>query len=145
MLSASASPRRASSRRCLRDSDAAEFDVGRAVRVRRDDAGPRERAALADARIDAATSAQSEAPQLRQPADLRGQPSIRSRHPHPDPCAAWLSRWLFLAGFIWAVRSGQFEDTCTPSMRILTEDDNRRTDQLYTNSDSKTQSSTPIP
>lgn len=29
----------------------------------------------------------------------------------------------FLAGFIWAVRSGQFEDTCTPSMRILTEDD----------------------
>jgi cbb3-type cytochrome oxidase maturation protein len=29
---------------------------------------------------------------------------------------------LFLAGFIWAVKSGQFEDTCTPSMRILTED-----------------------
>jgi cbb3-type cytochrome oxidase maturation protein len=28
----------------------------------------------------------------------------------------------FLAGFIWAVKSGQFEDTCTPSMRILTED-----------------------
>ena len=28
----------------------------------------------------------------------------------------------FLAGFIWAVRSGQFEDTCTPSMRILTDD-----------------------
>jgi cbb3-type cytochrome oxidase maturation protein len=28
---------------------------------------------------------------------------------------------LFLAGFIWAVRSGQFEDTCTPSMRILTD------------------------
>ncbi len=26
---------------------------------------------------------------------------------------------LFLAGFIWAVRSGQYEDTCTPSMRIL--------------------------
>ncbi len=31
----------------------------------------------------------------------------------------------FLAGFIWAVRSGQFEDTCTPSMRILSEDDAR--------------------
>jgi cbb3-type cytochrome oxidase maturation protein len=29
----------------------------------------------------------------------------------------------FLAGFIWAVRSGQFEDTCTPSMRILTEEE----------------------
>jgi len=29
----------------------------------------------------------------------------------------------FLAGFIWAVRSGQFEDTVTPSMRILTEDE----------------------
>ena len=29
----------------------------------------------------------------------------------------------FLAGFVWAVRSGQFEDTVTPSMRILTEDE----------------------
>jgi cbb3-type cytochrome oxidase maturation protein len=28
----------------------------------------------------------------------------------------------FLIGFIWAVRSGQYEDTCTPSMRILTEE-----------------------
>jgi cbb3-type cytochrome oxidase maturation protein len=28
----------------------------------------------------------------------------------------------FLVGFILAVRSGQFDDTCTPSMRILTED-----------------------
>ena len=28
----------------------------------------------------------------------------------------------FLAAFIWAVRSGQFEDTCTPSMRVLTEE-----------------------
>ena len=28
----------------------------------------------------------------------------------------------FLAAFIWSVRSGQFEDTCTPSMRILTEE-----------------------
>ena len=24
--------------------------------------------------------------------------------------------------FIWAVRSGQYEDTCTPSMRLLTEE-----------------------
>lgn len=29
----------------------------------------------------------------------------------------------FLTAFIWAVKSGQYEDTCTPSMRILTEDD----------------------
>lgn len=28
----------------------------------------------------------------------------------------------FLAAFVWAVRSGQYEDTCTPSMRVLTED-----------------------
>jgi cbb3-type cytochrome oxidase maturation protein len=29
---------------------------------------------------------------------------------------------VFLAGFIWAVRSGQYEDTLTPSMRVLAED-----------------------
>ena len=28
----------------------------------------------------------------------------------------------FLAAFIWAVRSGQFEDTCTPAYRVLLED-----------------------
>ncbi len=28
----------------------------------------------------------------------------------------------FLTGFIWAVKSGQFEDTCTPPLRILTEE-----------------------
>lgn len=28
----------------------------------------------------------------------------------------------FLGAFIWAVRSGQFEDTCTPSLRVLTDD-----------------------
>ena len=27
-----------------------------------------------------------------------------------------------LAGFIWAVRQGQFDDTCTPSLRILTDE-----------------------
>jgi len=30
---------------------------------------------------------------------------------------------VFLGGFIWAVKSGQFEDTCTPAMRILSEDE----------------------
>jgi cbb3-type cytochrome oxidase maturation protein len=33
---------------------------------------------------------------------------------------------VFLAGFIWAVRAGQFEDTCTPAMRILSEDEGGR-------------------
>jgi cbb3-type cytochrome oxidase maturation protein len=28
----------------------------------------------------------------------------------------------FLVAFIWAVRSGQYEDTCTPSLRMLWED-----------------------
>jgi len=28
----------------------------------------------------------------------------------------------FLAGFVWAVRSGQYEDTVTPSLRVLAED-----------------------
>jgi cbb3-type cytochrome oxidase maturation protein len=28
----------------------------------------------------------------------------------------------FLGAFFWAVRSGQFEDTCTPSMRVLLDD-----------------------
>lgn len=27
----------------------------------------------------------------------------------------------FLVAFIWAVRSGQYEDTCTPSLRVLME------------------------
>jgi cbb3-type cytochrome oxidase maturation protein len=31
----------------------------------------------------------------------------------------------FLAAFIWAVRSGQYEDTCTPAMRLLLEEKNK--------------------
>lgn len=31
----------------------------------------------------------------------------------------------FLAAFFWAVRSGQFEDTCTPAMRVLTDEATR--------------------
>jgi cbb3-type cytochrome oxidase maturation protein len=39
----------------------------------------------------------------------------------------------FLAGFIWAVRSGQFEDTDTPAMRVLTEDEaNQSNDHFKT-------------
>ena len=33
----------------------------------------------------------------------------------------------FLAAFIWAVRSGQYEDTDTPSMRLLLDDTNIKT------------------
>ena len=29
---------------------------------------------------------------------------------------------LFLAGFIWAVKSGQYEDTYTPSVRVLSDE-----------------------
>jgi cbb3-type cytochrome oxidase maturation protein len=29
---------------------------------------------------------------------------------------------IFLAGFIWAVRNGQYEDTVTPSLRLLTDE-----------------------
>ncbi len=29
---------------------------------------------------------------------------------------------VFLAGFFWAVRAGQYDDTSTPSLRVLTED-----------------------
>jgi cbb3-type cytochrome oxidase maturation protein len=31
----------------------------------------------------------------------------------------------FLLGFMWSVKSGQFDDTFTPSMRILAEDEPR--------------------
>ena len=30
----------------------------------------------------------------------------------------------FLLAFIWAVRSGQYDDTCTPAMRVLIEEKN---------------------
>jgi cbb3-type cytochrome oxidase maturation protein len=29
---------------------------------------------------------------------------------------------IFLAAFVWSVRSGQYEDTVTPSMRMLLDD-----------------------
>ena len=33
---------------------------------------------------------------------------------------------LFLSGFIWAVRSGQYEDTTTPSMRVLADEPSQK-------------------
>jgi cbb3-type cytochrome oxidase maturation protein len=35
----------------------------------------------------------------------------------------------FLIAFIWAVKSGQFDDTHTPSMRILLDDDKPKSSQ----------------
>ena len=34
-----------------------------------------------------------------------------------------LAALIFLGAFIWAVRTGQFDDNETPSMRILFDDD----------------------
>ncbi|HLH54856.1 MAG TPA: cbb3-type cytochrome oxidase assembly protein CcoS [Verrucomicrobiae bacterium] len=36
---------------------------------------------------------------------------------------------VFLCCFFWAVKAGQFEDTCTPSMRILSEEEPISTNQ----------------
>jgi len=47
---------------------------------------------------------------------------------------------LFLWAFIWAVRSGQYEDTCTPSMRLLLEE--KKTAQPEPVKESPTQSET---
>ncbi len=32
---------------------------------------------------------------------------------------------LFVGAFVWSVRSGQYEDTLTPALRVLAEDDGR--------------------
>lgn len=34
--------------------------------------------------------------------------------------------FIFLAAYIWAVRSGQFDDTTTPAYRILLEDEKKK-------------------
>jgi cbb3-type cytochrome oxidase maturation protein len=39
---------------------------------------------------------------------------------------------IFLAGFIWAVRSGQYEDTCTPSLRPLMDENSQTANQKQT-------------
>jgi cbb3-type cytochrome oxidase maturation protein len=38
--------------------------------------------------------------------------------------ASLLMATIFLASFIWSVRSGQYEDTTTPSMRVLMDGEN---------------------
>jgi cbb3-type cytochrome oxidase maturation protein len=37
-------------------------------------------------------------------------------------CASLVMAVLFLCAFVWAVRAGQYDDTCTPSMRVLLDD-----------------------
>lgn len=46
-----------------------------------------------------------------------------------------LAALIFLAAFIWAVRSGQFDDSETPSIRILFDDDN--SDETDSNNEEK--------
>lgn len=38
-------------------------------------------------------------------------------------CASLFVALIFLGGFIWAVKSGQYDDRYTPSVRILFDDD----------------------
>lgn len=45
----------------------------------------------------------------------------------------------FLAAFVWAVRSGQFDDTCTPAVRVLLDS---RTPRDVTMEDATTRRST---
>lgn len=47
---------------------------------------------------------------------------------------------VFLAAFIWAVRSGQYDDTQTPSMRVLMEETDIRKPLAPPTLNSKTQS-----
>jgi cbb3-type cytochrome oxidase maturation protein len=34
---------------------------------------------------------------------------------------------IFVGAFVWAVHSGQFEDTLTPALRVLADDDFKQT------------------
>lgn len=45
------------------------------------------------------------------------------------PASLLLAAGFFFA-FMWAVRSGQYEDTYTPSMRVLTEDGSEKRQSL---------------
>ena len=53
--------------------------------------------------------------------------------------ASLLMATIFLAGFIWSVRSGQYEDTTTPSMRVLMDGENagNKPDKVQKNPASK--------
>jgi cbb3-type cytochrome oxidase maturation protein len=40
---------------------------------------------------------------------------------------------VFVAAFVWSVRSGQFEDTLTPSMRVLGEEKPAKLSEINSN------------
>jgi len=46
---------------------------------------------------------------------------------------------LFLAVFIWAVKSGQFDDTVSPSIRILFDDKKKEKTRVEKEGNSKSQ------
>ncbi len=41
----------------------------------------------------------------------------------------------FLAGFIWAVKSGQYDDTYSPAVRMLFDDSKEKTENTPVSSD----------
>lgn len=41
--------------------------------------------------------------------------------------ASLLVGLVFLAAFVWSVRAGQYDDTITPSLRILTDEPQTKT------------------
>jgi cbb3-type cytochrome oxidase maturation protein len=43
--------------------------------------------------------------------------------------ASLLVGLIFLGAFIWSVRSGQYEDTLTPAMRMLTDEPSEKISQ----------------
>jgi cbb3-type cytochrome oxidase maturation protein len=40
---------------------------------------------------------------------------------------------IFVGAFVWSVRSGQYEDTLTPSMRMLADDAKQKVSETKTN------------
>ena len=43
-------------------------------------------------------------------------------------CCSIFIALLFLGGFIWSVRSGQYDDAVTPAMRMLMDEPSQPTD-----------------
>lgn len=48
-------------------------------------------------------------------------------------CASLLVAIIFLGGFVWGVKTGQFDDTYSPAHRIFYEDDATRNDKQNLN------------
>ena len=44
---------------------------------------------------------------------------------------------IFLGAFIWAVKSGQFDDNDTPAIRVLFDDENNNTEEINNNKEDK--------